>query len=102
MEQELIECPICNKKLKSLTSHIPFIHKMSIEEFRKRYPEIKRIQLNLVREKEIKCQYCDRVFKRMNSLQCHIKLIHPDHFKLFEYSLIDEKKLECKVCNKKF
>lgn len=102
MEQELIECPICNKKLKSLTSHIPFIHKMSIEEFRKRYPEIKRIQLNLVREKEIKCQYCDRVFKRMNSLQYHIKLIHPDHFKLFEYSLIDEKKLECKVCNKKF
>lgn len=99
-EIKLIECPICHKKMKSLTSHLPFIHNISCEEFRKMYPNFGRIQLDVRKKHSFKCEYCDRVFEYKNALQSHIKCVHPEFFQK-EVIIKTEGKFECKICGKK-
>lgn len=101
MCEELIECPICNKKLKSLTSHIPFIHRISIEDFKKSYPEVKRLQLNLRKKGEYICDYCGKQFDYKNCLQIHIKHFHKDNFVKLDKYKPGHRKFICEVCNKK-
>ena len=99
-ELKLIECPICHKKMKSLASHLPFIHNISCEEFKKIYPDFGRIQLDVRKKHSFKCEYCDRAFEYKNALQSHIKRVHPDFFKK-EVIIKAEGKFECKICGKK-
>ena len=99
-ELKLIECPICHKKMKSLTSHLPFIHNISCEEFKKIYPDFGRIQLDVRKKHSFKCEYCDRAFEYKNALQSHIKRVHPE-FVQKEVIIKAEGKFECKICGKK-
>lgn len=95
---ELIECPICHQKMKSLISHIPHVHSMSISNFRKKFPEVGRLQLHLRKITNEECEYCGRHFEYHNCLQAHIKHEHPDHY----VSEITKKEghLICKICGK--
>ena len=45
---ELIECKICGKKYRQLTSHITKIHKITCNKYREKYPDSKITSDNLV------------------------------------------------------
>lgn len=48
--KELLTCPICEKQFQTLSSHIHFTHKLSIEEFLKQHPNTKLVS-NSIKEK---------------------------------------------------
>lgn len=98
MSEELIECPICHKKMKSIASHIPFIHLMSIKEFKMKYPDSK-IQLNCRKKGHFVCNHCNKEFEYKNCLQAHIKKSHPEYF--VKETIKKEGHIECAICCKK-
>ena len=98
MNEKLIQCPICGKKMKSLSSHIPFVHLMSLDDFKKKYPKSK-IQLHCREKGCFECPYCSRAFEYKNCVQVHIKRTHPEFFKSQTIKKFGH--IECCVCGKK-
>lgn len=56
MKEELLTCPICKNKFKSLNSHIHFKHKLSTEEFLSLYPNTKLVSESLKEEVSKSCK----------------------------------------------
>jgi len=56
MSKNFVVCPLCNNKFKSLMSHIVKIHKVSINEVKKEYPNIQLVSQNSKKKTSITCK----------------------------------------------
>lgn len=72
--EKMLECPICGKYYKSLSMHIRAIHKMSIKDFKAKYPNM-RMQLIPPKQKVI-CPYCNKIISGNSALALHINIKH--------------------------
>lgn len=98
----MIECPICKQKLNALNKHIIWKHNMSIEEFKKQY-NVTKLQENCRKDNlNLKCPYCNDVFRLNNQLSIHIKFHHKDKWEEMQKELNKSKNqnqhLTCKIC----
>lgn len=103
----MLKCPICNKELKSLNTHVVYEHNISIKDFKKKYPgmrlqEDKRVPGNFV------CHICGKTYSYNNVLAIHIKTAHPKEYKKIKEAK-DRAKMEkeasykytCAICGKR-
>ncbi len=104
MEDYLI-CPICSCKSKNLISHIRRTHDKNIKnrvDFENRFPELKGTKLQISRydlSKEFKCEFCGKIYHRLNDLRNHIRQNHPDkYFKTIPNLKAPQQK--CPICSK--
>lgn len=75
----LVKCPICNKEMKSLNKHIFHKHNLTVDEFRKNYPDI-RMQSESRTVLNIRCDICNKTFMFNNSYVLHLKKEHPEKY----------------------
>ncbi len=71
---QFLECPICGKHYKSLVMHIMEIHKMTIKDFKLKYPDLR---MQLVPPKlKVNCPFCKKTINGNSALACHISKMH--------------------------
>lgn len=107
-EEEIINCPYCNKKFKGnksgmFTNHLIKKHNTNINDFIKENKDYKKHFLsylkNLRIEGEHNCKICNKNFKSNNSLCKHISRTHNiktnDYFHKYYYNEINYCKCGC-------
>lgn len=102
----MIECPLCHEKFKSLNTHIFYKHKLSIDDFKKLYPD-HPLQINKGWGLAEECPYCQdgKLFKHPG-LEVHIAykhkgIIRKDPKNKNKHEIIPEEGYICPICNKK-
>lgn len=104
-KENSIECPVCHIKVKNLIRHIRGKHDRSLsnrEAIEKAFPELIGCKLQITSfdtSREYKCEFCEKVYHRLNDIQNHIRNHHPEHYHKIEH----KKKLPtiaCPICNK--
>lgn len=105
MEKDFIECPVCHEKVKNLIRHLRGNHDRSLkdrEAIETAFPELIGCKLQITAfdtSKEYKCEFCDKVYRRKNDIQNHIRNQHPDH-----YCKTERKRklptIKCPICGK--
>lgn len=93
-----IFCMICGEKLDNVVQHVFYKHGMTLNEYKKLYPNAKLHKDN--REKKIlNCPYCNRIYYYNNCLALHIKKEHNEHY---VKKTKNKDGITCEICNKKF
>lgn len=105
MEKDFIECPICHEKVKNLIRHLRGNHDRSLkdrEAIETAFPELIGCKLQITSfdtSKEYKCEFCDKVYRRKNDIQNHIRNQHPEN-----YCKTERKRklptIKCPICGK--
>lgn len=91
-------CMVCGKKLDSVIQHVFYKHGITLNEYKKLYPDAKLQKDN--REKKIlNCPYCNRIYYYNNCLALHIKKEHNEHY---VKKTKNKDGITCEICNKKF
>lgn len=125
-EEDRIECPYCNNKYISLLRHVPYKHGISMEQFRKEFPNHK-VQLGIKKEGthreceellhnyyskylnndgQYYCSRCNKTFKRLSGLQTHLIKTHKESI-LTKKDILAEEEFNkdphtCNICNRSF
>jgi hypothetical protein len=94
-----VVCMICGEKLDCVNQHVFYKHKMSLNDYKEKYPKAK-LQKDKRSKKELHCPYCSDIFEYNNGLSVHIKNKHSEFYvkKLKE----NKEGIRCKICNKIF
>lgn len=125
-EKDLIECPYCHNKYISLVRHIPYKHGISLEQFRKEFPEYK-VQSGIKKEgthrdcldihksyyskylnneDQYQCNICSKTFERLSGLQTHLVKCHGEKIltkkDILEGEDFKEEGFVCSICGKSF
>ena len=101
---EYLICPICRKHVKNLISHIRRSHDNNIKtrkDLENRFPELKGTKIQISKydmSKEYICEYCGKIYQRLNDLQNHIKNHHPEHYQKTIMTKCPQQ--TCPICGK--
>jgi predicted transcriptional regulator len=95
--ENLLECPICGKKFKSLIGHMRYIHDMNPAEFKEKYPNTRMHIDNRIRGTFL-CDICGYSAKTPNSIGRHMKSVHPKEYS--DRNQKEEHGLKCLICGK--
>lgn len=102
---DYVLCPYCKKKFKELHRHALMIHGKSIQDLQDDYPG-SPVSITKTTNKvgDYPCLFCDRKYDRLNALNNHYRLKHPEYF--VKLKADKEKKYnhykECPICFKKY
>lgn len=99
MTDNKLICPVCGKEVVNLLAHVKVHDKfvLSKEDFYDKFPDYKgKLIVDVRKPGECKCPLCEKVYAYNNSLQLHIKNIHPDYYKDHSKETGPRKETKCK------
>lgn len=113
----MIECPYCNKKFKSLIRHLPTIHGVFLDDFKKQFPLVplheiepsetsassvtKQIKESLLTSQGLyRCPDCSREFKSWGGITTHYQEMHHKSLNPATRGKRNDERFKCPECGK--